>query len=433
MRFPRLKVLEDILTRFGSAEKEQLRYSCVVCVQHLLASNGSMLNALLRAGVQPNNLFVAGKFYSTNVDVWSTLKERGIRMMPHSIAPRSWRYTQRIHEEIGALWSEAARHIRSACIQRVIVIDDGGFCLRSVPVELLAKLEVTGIEQTTSGVTLGKFPQYLRIVDVASSAAKKVLESPLIASAVAEKAERIGASIPTDAVIGVAGIGNIGSAVLERYARNGHTVIAYDRNRARLKSCARHFGHIVTTSDIPTLVENADVVFGCTGADFLRRFNWSARSTARKIHRLRLLSCSSRDIEFLSVLDRYYSSATAPHSASLRPLSVKLGGCSVVVERGGYPINFDGSIESVPSQDIQLTRGLILAAVLQTVTTLTAKSGQQTNRIPLDASLQRRVVSKWLECAPAATKMEDRGLASKFSSVPWITQNSIGSWASTAG
>jgi hypothetical protein len=99
------------------------------------------------------------------------------------------------------------------------------------------------------------------------------------------------------------------------------------------------------------------LIVGCTGEDALAGLE-QGDSLAGKT----LASCSSEDIEFQSLL---MSNVPAVSHLADREIRVPDGTCLVL--RGGFPINFDGARESLPSEQIQPTRGLLLSGVLQAI------------------------------------------------------------------
>ena len=93
-----------------------------------------------------------------------------------------------------------------------------------------------------------------------------------------------------------------------------------------------------------------------------------------------LISCSSQDLEFRSALLSLNDGNHGP--VSQRQLTcevtVPLSEGKLRILRGGFPVNFDGSRESVPAADIQMTRGLLLGAILQAASLI--ESGQTNPR-----------------------------------------------------
>lgn len=64
--------------------------------------------------------------------------------------------------------------------------------------------------------------------------------------------------------------------------------------------------------------------------------------------------------------------------------------------RGGCPINFDGARESVPAEDIQITRALLLIGVLQAREILARRERQAPVFLPLAPQLQSYAAVEWI-------------------------------------
>lgn len=179
-------------------------------------------------------------------------------------------------------------------------MDHGGHAINYVPVELLEHYRVIGIEKTAAGF----FEQHKKgaylfpVIDVANSLAKKYFESPLIAKAVVNK---IFSQLPlpdSQYNYGVVGLGSIGYEIAQKLLEMGQKLILYDINPALLKPFSMN-PSVTCTEDINTLLVAADWIFGCSGRDItkdnLDQFSFSKRNKV-------LLSCSSEDKEFLSLL-----------------------------------------------------------------------------------------------------------------------------------
>jgi hypothetical protein len=98
-------------------------------------------------------------------------------------------------------------------------------------------------------------------------------------------------------------------------------------------------------------------------------------------------------------------------------------GASIYLLRGGFPANFDQSGESVPANDIQLTRALVLAAVLQAAEYLKDTS-IESGVYALDVKYQRFVIHEWLKLQNEF-KLERNDLAC-FLDEEWLAKHSNG-------
>ncbi len=104
-------------------------------------------------------------------------------------------------------------------------------------------------------------------------------------------------------------------------------------------------------------------------------------------------------------------------------------GATIRILRGGFPINFDDSGESVPANDIQLTRALVLGSVLQAIqffgkSEILDKGGVYA----LDPQIQSFVIREWLKYQPAHRFPKD--ITDKFQNEEWILEHSGGTYES---
>ena len=69
----------------------------------------------------------------------------------------------------------------------------------------------------------------LPVVNVAYSAAKQILESPMIAKAVIKKLDQILLRDIKNSICGVVGLGAIGRAIIQKLLSLGCKVVVYDK------------------------------------------------------------------------------------------------------------------------------------------------------------------------------------------------------------
>jgi len=225
----------------------------------------------------------------------------------------------------------------------VIVLDDGAHLLRAIGERGPRSAgPVVGIEQTSSGYRALRKQQFsLPVVNVARSPVKLTLESPFVAAAVRMRFDQYFAARPSlrPTRILVLGHGPVGAAVAANLSRD-YLVTCRDAGQS-------------PDALVHLLTDNFDMIIGATGTRAL---------TATDVSQLRpgtiLTSVSSSDREF--------------PAASLRRLLPPTSDChrhidvnGVSLLNSGFPLNFDGQEHSVPPQEIQLTRALLLAAVYQ--------------------------------------------------------------------
>jgi S-adenosylhomocysteine hydrolase len=380
--FPKLPLLETISARFGAGKP--LANMRIVGIQHMLETTGSLVEALIHLGVAPGHVILAGKVYSSNGEVIDGLRRLGIQV----IEPNGEWWWGELHSQLEA----SARDVWNALCRTgysgdVVVLDDGGFTLAAASGHT-DRYRVAGVEQTTSG-TINASSVGLRCptVDVAHSAAKKILESPLIEAAVLRRIHHLKGTFPRGLTWGVVGTGNVGTAILSGLKRDHQEVVAYDVEQSGDGAADVHF-----CCDLRQLFEKADMILGCAGQDILAGQTWWKTVSGEKI----LASCSSHDVEFRTLLRAHAEVRAGGSSDILGNVVIPTEAGRITMLRGGCPINFDGARESVPAEDIQITRALLLAGVLQAHSVL-AQGGQEApGFLPLAPEMQSVAALEWI-------------------------------------
>lgn len=393
----------DVVSRFGDivrhAELRIPKDTIVVAVQHLVATTVTLFESLLGLGLDPQHTFVLGKGYSTSVAAAEALRSLGVSVFPNTAPVVPGRFGQSMDEQVFQLLRTVEARYRGKNIKNLIVIDDGGRLLAAASKASVQTRCTIGVEQTTSGVrrlqnALPNFP----IVDVARSAAKLKYESPLIAEAIVNKLKAAGTHLAPGMIAGVVGMGSVGKALAARLANETTHVIASDL------PAFRYAGDRLIS--IPELLAKSDVVFGCTGVDIFAQVDFPTQHKSGLV----LCSCSSEDVEFLQLLRRVQNpSICAGWPSPDLQISGRLDPVTIV--RGGYPVNFDSTDESVPSEDIQITTALIFAGIV-TAAKLCQNHDFSIDQgfIQLPAAMQNSILREWFEIAPSGKKLRQRGI-----------------------
>ena len=394
----------------------------LVCVQHLLETTGSLIQTLLSLGLNPKNIHILGKSYSSNSGVEDRLRGLGVNVVETGRQQHWGEYSSQLKADVSRLWNRVAEGVEAQRPHAVIVLDDGGFCIKGMPPWLL-DLPVVGIEQTMSGLSLLDVAPPFPVIDVASSAAKQWIEPPMISEAVLAKLQSY--RLP-DSPIGVVGFGNIGKAMTRTLGRIQSPVLVFDESTGP----EGESGKTVFCNSLSELYSKSATIFGCTGKDTLAGNNWWRKLMGEKL----LISCSSQDLEFRSVLISLNNGnhEPAPQHQLTSEVTVPLAQGKLRILRGGFPVNFDGSNESVPAADIQMTRGLLLSAILQAVSLI--ENGQaKPLRTMLLPELQRLVVSEWIQIRASRKTCFEPWLLNKFllDDFEWIAANSGGAHQET--
>jgi S-adenosylhomocysteine hydrolase len=419
-----LCVFEGIAKVFASLSlcRMNLERLLFVCVQHELAATVVMFKHLIAFGVRPKNIYVIGKHYSTCEDVVNELRMLGIQRPYYPKQENIGEFAKYFKLNIKKMWDTVLRE-KDPSIDGIIVLDDGSRCISGVPPHIYTAYNLIGIEQTTAGLinsSIRNFP--FPVVEVASSAAKLWLESPIIGSAaITNKIEKM-LRVDNDKSLlcGIVGLGYVGEAVTDKLISLGYEVIGYDKdNNKKIERIG--FKQYAACEDV---IKRAKYIFGCTGYDITKNFDMDAVVESDKI----FLSCSSEDKEFLTLLRKLRKSQGFKYQDALSDFNYKTQkGINVKIIRGGFPITFDGSGTPAPLNDIQLTQGLLLAALIQAIIFLRKyEIPKKHTRIMLDPSIQKFVAKTWIAAKPSEKYPEN--LLDNFTDWQWIFNNSGGNY-----
>jgi len=424
--FERLPVLDTLVDKLLATRQAPLNKTAVVYIHHSLRTSLTLLDALLKLGLKPKNTYVLGKHYSENRAVVEEARKRGVYYQPCSAQVGLGRFNSSFIRDINWLWSHAVKQLEGdSDVENVLILDHGGYAINFVPSTIVNKFNVIGLEKTASGLVnlqrQGGIPSF-PLINVANCVAKKVLESPLIAEAVVTKLSPVIPLAQQRTTCGVIGYGAIGKAIADKLLSLGHKVVVYDSDPTQLKTTMHH-KDFITTTDLGSVVNFADLIFGCTGQDVTvssEAFRISPRDKT-------LISCSTEDREFLTLLN--LAQKKYKGKASVDPLKDVIYendfGSKIKILRGGFPYNFDDSGESVPANDIQLTRALVLAGVFHALDLFSKQTLLGYGEIyALDAGLQQFVVRDWLKYQP--TGRHAASVLANFDSMAWIKTHSPG-------
>lgn len=424
---PKLEVLDTLVQDAQKLELPNLENTAFIGAQHGLETTATLFRALIQLGVQPRNMFFSGKCYSTAPTVARTIQNMGINFLPGTEPDRAGGYQAVCKEDVKALWKQFKEASGKRDIDRVIILDDGGRCIEEMPYYLPFNYFSASIEQTRGGLYSSSLDKLiLPLIEVASSAVKKHIESPMIAQAVLNRVKKLVPSLNLnkETVCGVVGNGAIGNAIAKYLLSLGQNVAVFDDNTEAFKGVSN--GQLVRMPSIETLISYSSHVFGCTGRDITKDvdiFNIVEKD-------ITLISCTSEDKEFLSLLQKVAEEGKRIYFEPLGDiicLSNKRN--KILILKGGFPVNFDREPWNVPAKDIEVTQGLLLAASIQAI--LTARKPindgvtvNQPKRHMLDPYLQQRVLREWLKYQPNGRYPQD--LLSNFDNIEWIKDNSGG-------
>ncbi len=364
---------------------------------HCLPSFAILMKWIASLGVPGRNIFLIQKPYSTIVSVLGDVAKMGWHIIDGNVNMRLGQYDICGNFLLDKGVRVAARTIRLASSgrPRVLLIDDGGmltaaWCRNVRMRQITVDADVVSIQQTRSGfyACRQKMTRDIVKVDVGRSAAKRYFESKYIADSIINKVDSLGI-LSGNIQVGVVGVGAIGAQLVSQLVRRGINVSVFDREFNKREISDARF-----CSSAGECVAFSDVVFGCVGR------NWMATVSPEKRDGVtHLISCSSRDVEFQSILLNRRA-RSAMEDKPFAPIFVRDRN-EYVVHNWGFPINFDRQREWEPAEHIILTRALLYAAIVQAMYLNVELQG---GVVILSPYIQRRIVSHWLEACGTSSQ-----------------------------
>jgi hypothetical protein len=336
--------------------------SAIVAVQHMLWQTVDLFRAIGCLAERPQNILALGKVYSNAPEVIRTLRALGVTIAPGSEPPPG-HFDDYFKRDVRRFWRIVHSFLSSRDIKRIIVLDDGGECIKNTPPDLMRRYAMAGVEQTSQGIAVfEERPPPYALVSWARAAVKlhiggSIFSHQLITNLHKELLQGQRLQGKRAAIMG---LGSIGGAMARLLLRNGNKVVFFDRDRD-LRIPQDLQGRITRSDSIEQLMTSCEYVFGCTGRDPFRN-RWPMRYRPG----IKLISGSSGDQEFGPIIRdlRQYSS----FKVDSLTLNITCDGPwgPIFIPYQGYPYNFiikNG--EAVPTRIVQLETGGLLAALIQ--------------------------------------------------------------------
>jgi hypothetical protein len=371
--------------------------TAIVAVQHMLWQTVDLLAAIAGLGVKRENIFALGKVYSNSPIVIGTLRDRGITVVDAN-TPAPGQFDRYAERDVDRLWEIVARNLAQRDVKRILVLDDGGQCITRVPVDVLQRYEMCGVEQTSFGMFLfERQPPPFAVMSWARTAVKLHIGGPLFSHCLLNKFESriLGGDVLTGANAGIIGLGSIGGALANLLMRQHNNVWFYDPD-TELQVPQRLAGRITRVESLEDLMLRCEYVFGCSGRQPFTN-NWPLKYRPG----IKLFSGSGGDHEFGAIINYLRTQAdfsVSPLTWDIRSNKGPSGPISIAYL--GYPYNFvSRDLEAVPTSVVQLETGGLLAALIQARTYLSlCDTGHAENsgihRISPEA--QTFVYQRWL-------------------------------------
>lgn len=392
-----MEVTRALANRASAAHCNFGEDTALVAVQHMLWQTIDLCDAIVALGVKRENIFTLGKVYSNSPLVIGTLRSRGITVVPTTM-PAPGEFDKYFQHDVNHLWEVVAISLAKRKIKRILVLDDGGACITSIPPQLLQRYAVAGVEQTSLGIVLfQQNPPPFAVMSWARSAVKLQIGGPLFSQCLLARLQTriLGGNALTGASVGIIGLGSIGAAMAHLASRQRNQVYFYDPG-AGVQVPSHLQGQVARVDSLEELLSRCNYVIGCSGR---RPFKdqWPLKYRPG----IKLFSASGGDQEFGPIINDLKTTRVC-HVTSFTWDMHSCNGPSgpISIKYLGYPYNFvSRDIEAVPTRVVQVETGGLLAGLIQAHIHLRlCEEGRAVNRgiHRVSPEAQRFVYETWL-------------------------------------
>jgi S-adenosylhomocysteine hydrolase len=390
---PNTLPLVDYFTK-TNLRKEVFSGINALFIQHQLGPLFPKVKTMIQHGLEPSRCWFVDIPYSTYPPLRDHLIKLGCpteqmaEPFNDPISPYSKIQIERV--------MEIMKNLEGSKNGRILVIDDGAYFIRALiqyyrtEKTLVHSLKERGtsiVEQTTRGHQFLQEPEHecildllgIPVVSVARADTKYKLESPFIGASVAmatttalQKDHHSLNNIEKALLIGFGAVGKEVTKELRRIIPEAQ-IDVYDINWRNKKKEIKEIG-AKSLEQIPFDGEY-DAVFGCTG-----KSSFPFDRTHILADDAKLISGSSAAVEFnredfidqalIDANDDFYVRNLDETRQQGIHASIKItkNGKNFSFLSAGFPVNFTGAVECLPTKIIQITHGLLLAAANQVLT-----------------------------------------------------------------
>jgi voltage-gated potassium channel Kch len=377
-----------LLEEYRKRKRIDLSNIEVFFLQHHLAPFHARVRAMERQGLEGDRSWFVDIPYSTNLTVWRKLaRGHTSPLFSNPLLP----YNEWQKRRVFGMMYRLADRPRSS---RVIVIDDGAYFMKELAhreqdTEFCERFRgALVVEQTTRGHRFLESAQGLRLlqrlgivaVSVARTGTKVRMEAPFIGTAVGRSIRKAVAAQETKPKrVLIIGFGSVGEATLRelRRTKDDRSFTVVDPNEDRL-AVARELGCEVLPS-LPRAIQGDrlfDLVVGCTGGT---SFTWEHRHILARRAVLASGSSAAVELDRERLVDRANASETDSFELLTRKEDGQRGTHTdlhfaygrgakrkhFTILNGGFPVNFNGAPEHIPTIFIEPTHTLLYAAAAQ--------------------------------------------------------------------
>ena len=391
---PTLEVTQSLFERAKSAFFTFGEDTALVAVQHMLEQTVDLFETIARIGLSRRNIFALGKVYSNSQPVIETLRNRGITVV-ETTPPEPGKFDEYFAQDAKKLWQVVAEKLAGRRIKRLLVLDDGGACITTVPGEVIRRYSICGVEQTSLGMfRFEQQPPPFAVFSWARAAVKLEIGGQLFSQCLIDRLRKEFADRKPEQ-LGIIGMGSIGRAVANLVAREGRRVLYYDPYQ-HLKIGTTLRAQVSPVESLEELMAGCDYVIGCSGRGPFEN-NWPL------MHRpgIKLVSASGGDQEFRPIICYLSERPDFRVDPDSWDITSELGPCGPIrIAYLGYPYNFvSRAREAVPTRIVQLETGGLLAALIQAriyFTFCEAGLARNSGIHRVSPAAQRFVYEEWL-------------------------------------
>lgn len=372
VRIENLPMVEAVFDHFQEISFEN---TYIIGAQHILPTTLQMFSSFFSRGLDPENVYLIGKCYSTDFLTFERMKRMGMNICPSSVNFQKGISFDKIYKKNILLFlKEIKKKIsqKNLNFKKIIILDDGGKLIHySTQIFSSYALNIIGVEQTTAGYEeLKQVKLNFPVINVARSKAKLQYESPLIAQTLAEElySKFIIENFTSKKML-IVGNGAIGKAMFQAFKQN-FEIDYYDANPSKSN---------ISQENLKKSLSNYDLILGCTGRRILKFSDAKFLKTGTV-----LASASSSDREFSAhEFQNNYPGHLECHD------DFEVNGIKIL--NSGFPVNFGKNPSLTDPPVFQLTRALLSAAILNALV-----SDYPNKIISLNDRLQTSIIDHFL-------------------------------------